>query len=179
MASFLQRVGRASFHRRRLVLGTWVSLLLALAATALLAGGSFSTNFSIPGTESQKAIDLLGEKVPAAKGATGRVVFAAPDGERLTGQTRSAVTSTLADIGNGPGVAQVSDPFTTGTVSKDGRIAYAQITFAQPVAELTAEQREAVAATAMNRPTQALSTRRRRRKDARPTRWRKEAMAPP
>ena len=88
MANLLQRLGRASFRRRRLVLTAWVGLLVAVGATAGLAGGSFTSDFSIPGTESQKANDLLAQRLPASEGATGRIVFAAPKGQRLASEAR-------------------------------------------------------------------------------------------
>jgi RND superfamily putative drug exporter len=145
MANLLQRLGRASFRRRRLVLTVWVGLLVAVGATAGLAGGSFTSNFSIPGTESQKANDLLAQRLPATEGAAGRIVFAAPKGQRLTGEARQTVRATLAEIAHGSGVASVTNPFTSGTVSKDGRIAYADIRFTKLAAELTDTQRAPVA----------------------------------
>jgi RND superfamily putative drug exporter len=148
MAHLLQRLGRASFRRRRLVLAVWLGLFAAVAGGALTADGSFTANFSIPGTESQKAIDLLNERVPATAGATGRVVIAAPKGERLTGQARADAQATLRKIARGPGVVSVSDPFKTGTVSKDGRIAYAQLTFKEPANGLTATERVPIVAAA-------------------------------
>lgn len=150
MAQLLQRLGRTSFRRRRLVLTAWIGLFAVLAGIALSAGGSFITDFSIPGTESQKANDLLGQRVPAAQGATGRVVVAAPEGEQLTGHSRDEVRSLLATIADGPGIADVSDPFVQDTVSADGRIVYAQIVFDEPRSELDASEREPIAAAAEN-----------------------------
>jgi RND superfamily putative drug exporter len=82
MATFLYRLGRFSFRRRKLLL-LWVAVLAALGAGAATLSGPTSNTFAIPGTEAQKAIDLLGERFPqvAANGATARVVFAAPDGQ--------------------------------------------------------------------------------------------------
>jgi RND superfamily putative drug exporter len=145
MAQLLQRLGRFSFRRRRVVLMVWLALLAAVGATAGLAEGSFTSNFSIPGTESQKAVDLLAQRLPATKGATGRIVFAVPKGERLTGDARRTVRSTLAEIAHDSGIASVSEPFGSGTVSKDGRIAYADLRFAKPASELTDTERTPVA----------------------------------
>jgi RND superfamily putative drug exporter len=148
MAHALQRLGRISFRRRRTVLGIWIGLLVAVAATAIVAGGSFTSNFSVPGTESQKANDLLAQKLPATKGATGRIVFAAPEGRHLTGPARATVQKTLTEIGHGAGIASVTNPFTSGTVSKDGRVAYADIRFTEPQSALTDAQRAPVASAA-------------------------------
>jgi len=53
--------------------------------------------------------------------------------------------STLADIAADPGVASVTNPFTTGTVSKDRRIVYADIRFTRPQSAMTDAQRAPVA----------------------------------
>ena len=86
--------------------------------------------FSIPGTESQQAIDLLQERLPEANGASGRIVFAAPEGETLTGARRAAVEAALAAaVAKAPGVQSASDPFDGDLVSEDGRIALSQVSF--------------------------------------------------
>ena len=53
------------------------------AAAAALSGPTTDAA-TMPGTESQQAIDLLEQRLPEANGASGRIVFAAPEGERLT-----------------------------------------------------------------------------------------------
>src|SRR3954471_14250183 len=79
MATFLYRMGRFCFSRRWLVAGVWVLMLGLLGAGAATLSGTMSNTFSVPGTESQKAIDQLAERFPQAHvgGATARVVFVA------------------------------------------------------------------------------------------------------
>ena len=146
MALLLQRLGRASFRHRRVVLAAWIGLLVVLGGAAVLAKGSFTSNFSIPGTESQKAIDLLEQRLPEASagGASGRVVFAVPKGEQLTAKQQQAISRTLDKVAATPAVAAVSDPFETGAVSADKRVAYSQLTFRKAAAELTAADLDAV-----------------------------------
>jgi RND superfamily putative drug exporter len=148
MSLLLQRLGRLSFRRRRTVLATWLGVLVAVGAVAGMAGGTFSSNFTIPGTESQKAVDLLAQKVPASRGATGRIVFAAPTGQRLTASERGKIHTVLTDLSHSPAIASVSNPFTTGTVSRSGHVAYADIRFVKSQAELTDTQRQVVATAA-------------------------------
>ena len=57
-----------------------IAVLLAVVVSANLWGGDTSDEFSIPGTESQQAMDLLEERFPAQSGSSARVVFASPDG---------------------------------------------------------------------------------------------------
>jgi RND superfamily putative drug exporter len=144
MASFLSRIGRASFRRRRLVLVIWLVVFGAFGVGAVTLSGSTSDNFSLPGAESQEAIDLLQDRLPAANGASGRVVFAAPEGSALGAGGQDAVKDALADVATLPGVEGVSDPFDEGMVSGDGRIALAQVTFDQSSEELEDTTREAV-----------------------------------
>ena len=84
MATFLYRLGRFSFRRRRLVLMLWIAVLAAVGIGAASVSSSTSDSFTLPGTQSQKAIDLLGKEFPqaSAAGASARVVFEAPDGTR-------------------------------------------------------------------------------------------------
>jgi RND superfamily putative drug exporter len=144
MASALYRLGRAAFRRRRLVLATWLALFAAMAVGAATLSGPTDDTFSIPGTESQRAADLLQERLPQANGASGRIVFAAPEGQALTGARRAAVEQAVAQVGRAGGVLNASDPFQTRAVSPDGRIALAQVTFRDTAQELEDGPREAV-----------------------------------
>lgn len=132
MATFLYRLGRLAFRRRRLVLMLWIAVLAAVGIGAMSSTGSTSDSFTLPGTQSQKAIDLLGKEFPqaSASGATARVVFEAPAGQKLTSSANKAeITSLVAELKTSPQVASVSDPFTSGLVSKSGSIAYAQVSY--------------------------------------------------
>ena len=57
---------------------------MGFIASASAFSGKTSNEFSVPGTESQVAQDLLQDKFPEAGGGSARVVFAAPEGEKLT-----------------------------------------------------------------------------------------------
>jgi RND superfamily putative drug exporter len=150
MATYLYRLGRFSFYRRKLVLAIWLAVLGLLGVGAATLSGPTSDDFAIPGTEAQQAQDLLSERFgeSPAGGAEARVVFAAPPGEKLTDpQNRGAVDRTVAALKTGPQVAQVSDPL-DGTVNEGSTIAYARVTFKVPAAEVTDADREALLAAA-------------------------------
>ncbi|TDC56972.1 MMPL family transporter [Jiangella ureilytica] len=151
MATFLYRLGRFSYRRRGVVLAVWLALVALFGVGASTLSGPTSDTFSIPGTESQEAFDLLEERFPGGNtdGATARVVFAAPEGETLTDpQNQAAVEDVLAELTTAPQVAAVPDPFEIGTVSEDGTIAFSQVTYAVPFFDLTDEAREALTAAA-------------------------------
>ncbi|NGO69470.1 MMPL family transporter [Streptomyces boncukensis] len=132
MATFLARVGRSAFRRRRLVLLLWV-VLLGLAGAGAAGAGTGSSTITIPGTEAQKAFDLLDERVPTmhADGATARVVLRAPDGEKVTGAAQKAeVERVVGDLkASSDEVAAVTDPYESGAVSKDGSTAFTQVSY--------------------------------------------------
>jgi RND superfamily putative drug exporter len=137
MSSFLYRLGHLTFRRRRRVLAAWLAILAATIALAATVGGSTSERFTIPGTESQEAIDLLDARFPAQSGSDARVVFAAPPGETLTdAENRSAVLATIAEIGTAADVLGVSDPYVTGTISPDGTVAFADVHYGDQASEV-------------------------------------------
>lgn len=149
MATYLYRLGRFAFRRRKLVAALWVALLAAAIAGAVGLSGPTASSFSIPGTESQQAIDMLGEKFPeaAAGGATARVVFAAPAGEQLTDPAnQAAIAEVLAELRSAPQVASVTDPFQAGGISQTGTIGYTQVTYTVQSDALTEEALEALEA---------------------------------
>lgn len=131
MATVLYRLGQFSFRRRRLVLALWIAALAALGIGMFSVSAHTSSSFAVPGTQSQKALDLLKKQFPQASagGATARVVFEAPKGQKLTsGAHKSEVESQVGELKRAPQVANVVDPHTGGTVSRGGTIAFAQVT---------------------------------------------------
>ncbi|MDG9724736.1 MMPL family transporter [Streptomyces sp. DH41] len=132
MATFLYKLGRLSFRRRHFVALIWVALLTLAGVGAASAPPAGTTSFSIPGTEAQKAFDLLEERFPgtSADGATARVVFKAPSGEKMTDAgNKATVEKTVGTLADGSEVASVADPYTGNAVSQDGTIAYASVKY--------------------------------------------------
>ncbi|MEU9347883.1 MMPL family transporter [Streptomyces sp. NPDC048278] len=147
MATFLYRLGRLAFRRRGYVALLWVAVLAAVGLGALQAPGAADEEFSTPGIESQKAFDLMQERFPgaAADGATARVVFVAPHGQKVTATAnRKAVEETVDALGDGAQVAAVADPFTAKAVSEDGTTAYATVTYKVKSSALTDASRTAL-----------------------------------
>lgn len=129
----------------------WLGLLVAFGVGASALSGPTSDSFSIPGTESQEAFDLLDERFPAANadGATARVVFAAPDGETLTDPENQAIVSdVVGELADAPQVANVASPFETGTVAEDGSVAFAEVAYGVQFVDITDEAQDALFAAA-------------------------------
>ncbi|GAB2768715.1 MMPL family transporter [Streptomyces daliensis] len=149
MATFLYKLGRLAFRRRRFVALIWVALLVAAGVGASTASSPPDDDFALPGTEAQKAFDLLEDRFPDANadGATARMVFRAPNGEKITAtDNRAAVQETVKELGDGGQAAAVSDPFApkSGAVSKDGTTAYASVTYKVATTDLTDATREGI-----------------------------------
>ncbi|MFL5998893.1 MAG: MMPL family transporter [Streptomyces sp.] len=147
MATSLYRIGRWAFRRRRLVGGLWLGALLLAVVAAALAPAGEEEELSMPGTESQKAFDLLDERFPQSnsQGADARLVFRAPDGQRVTaGENKAAVQDALDSLDGGGQVASTTDPYTTGAVSEDGTIAYSTTTYTADAVDLTEATKSAL-----------------------------------
>ncbi|MFH8796329.1 MMPL family transporter [Streptomyces sp. NPDC017941] len=148
MATFLYKLGRLAFRRRHFVALIWVALLTLAGVGAASAPTAASNSFSIPGTEAQRAFDLLEKRAPdaSADGASARVVFKAPDGEKVTDPARKAgIQKTVAALRSGSDqVAAAADPFEVKAVSKDGTTAYASVTYEVSSMELTDDSRDAL-----------------------------------
>ncbi|MCT2542579.1 MULTISPECIES: MMPL family transporter [Streptomyces] len=148
MATFLYKLGRLAFRRRRYVALIWVALLALAGFGAASASTATSSSFSIPGTEAQRAFDLLEQRFPggSADGATARVVFKAPDNEKMSDPANKAeVDKVIGELKSGSDqIASVSDPYTAGAVSKDGSTAYVSVSYKVNSMELTDETRDAL-----------------------------------
>ncbi|MFF3484465.1 MMPL family transporter [Streptomyces sp. NPDC002701] len=140
MAIFLHRVGRLAFRQRWYVALIWAAVLALAGLGALKAPEASDKGFSMPGIESQKAFDLMEERFPGtvADGATARIVFVAPRGERITAPgNRRAVERAVASLADGAQVASAADPFRAKRLSEDGRTAYTTVTYEVGAKELT------------------------------------------
>ncbi|MEW2510796.1 MMPL family transporter [Streptomyces sp. NPDC046870] len=147
MATFLYKLGRLAFRRRHFVALIWVALLTLAGVGAASAPAAGNTSFSIPGTEAQKAFDLLEQRFPgmSADGATARVVFKAPKGEKMTDAVNKAtVEKTVKELRSGSEVASVADPYTGHAVSGNGTIAYASVKYEVSGMELEDSSKDAL-----------------------------------
>ncbi|MGW3438319.1 MMPL family transporter [Streptomyces bacillaris] len=148
MATFLYKLGRLTFRRRRYVALIWVALLALAGFGAASASTAASSSFSIPGTEAQRAFDLLEQRFPGsnADGATARVVFKAPEGEKVTdAENKGEITGIVKELQSGSDqVAGVADPFEAQAVSEDGSTAYISVSYKVNSMELTDETRDAL-----------------------------------
>ncbi|MEV5238781.1 MMPL family transporter [Streptomyces cinnamoneus] len=145
MATFLYRLGRLSYRRRWYFALIWVVLLVLAGMGAATASKSTNTDFSIPGTEAQQAFDLLEKRFPGnnEQNASARVVFKAPDGQKLTdARNKAAVEKVMGELKSGSQVATAVDPFVGKSVSQDETIGYATAAYKVKSSDLTEAARD-------------------------------------
>ncbi|MCT7354640.1 MMPL family transporter [Streptomyces sp. 15-116A] len=127
-------MARWCYRHRLVVLLLWVGALFGLAATASSAGTNYANVFSLPDTDSKKAYDLMEKAFPERAGDTDTVVWKVDEGSVRDDAVRGRIAPALAEIGRMEGVGEVTDPYRpqgAAQISRDGRIAYAQVTFAE------------------------------------------------
>jgi RND superfamily putative drug exporter len=118
-------------HRRAVVVGWIVALLVGLVVSGAV-GSRYTTSFSLGNTESQRATDLLARDFPAQAGDDDAIVLRARHGRVTDAAIRARVQPVLARIARLPHVTGVAGPYGRGAaqrISRDGRIAFATVTF--------------------------------------------------
>ena len=123
-------LARWCFTHKFRVLGIWLALLFALGALNAGLGSGYTDSFTLPGTESTTALNLLRDHFRGQSNDQNQVVFAADD---ISSQ-RAQIDRTLAAVGKGDHIADVG-PL---QVSKDGTVAFATVTMdgEQPIADV-------------------------------------------
>src|SRR5260370_21313984 len=103
MGTYLYRLGRFVTRRRRLVVSAWLALLAGVIALAVGSGGKTVDSFTVPGTQSQQATDLLAKRIPAFAGAHTQVVFATSGPANVTESVyRTILEAALAHLPKAP-----------------------------------------------------------------------------
>ena len=121
-------------HRGR-VFVAWIAIAVITTAVASAAGRNYATNFSLPGTESQRALDLLKKEFPAQSGDVDTIVFHTANGTVDDPQVQSAITKLLDEVQGDPHVVLVRSPFGpegAGQISHDRRTAFAVVNYNKP-----------------------------------------------
>src|SRR4051812_35616952 len=139
-------------HPWRIVAG-WAGIVVVLVVLVGTIGGSLRDEFNIPGSDAQKATDLIESQFQSEQGAVLNLVFAAPAGQRLdTPARKAAIEAAVAQLktrdfkpaAGKAGIESVGDPFDKQTFADNGRIAYAEAQFDQTIEDKDRDQVVAV-----------------------------------
>jgi putative drug exporter of the RND superfamily len=123
----LRRLGRWCARHSWVVIALW---LLALGGTylgSLELNASYSNDYNLPGSAAQQGVDLLRAHEPAAGEDTSQIVFTVSRGQLSS--DRDAIETALSHLAHTRHVRSATDPFTTGTVSANGQVAYTTVQF--------------------------------------------------
>src|ERR1700709_539125 len=122
-------LARWCFRHKFRVLAAWVVALVVLGGLSASAGSGYTDSFSLPGTESTTALNLLTKNFKTASTDTNQAVFAAPDVTHPAVKAR--IAQTLDKMAKGPHVDRVDSPFAPGAaarqISRDRKVAFANV----------------------------------------------------
>lgn len=133
--SIFERLAAWSGRRRWWAVAAWLAVLIGVTVAAQATGPTYRNDFSLPGTESQQALDALRTHSPVQAGDTVQIVLASAegaggsDGGLRRAETQRTVEEMLAQVREIEHVADVQSPYAgQGAISEDGRIGYATVT---------------------------------------------------
>ena len=136
-------------HRRAVVL-LWLIAVVGASVASHAVGSAYVNASSAPGTESQRAVDLLARELPAESGDSDRIVLRARGASLRDPAIRARVTAMLRRVARLQHVSEVASPYNrgAGAVARDGTIGFATVSFDQEARSLPKEATRKVIATA-------------------------------
>ena len=141
MSSFLYGLGRSSYRHRLRVVLAWLAALVVLGGVSAAVSKGFDENFSLPGTESQTALDSLRRTFPQAGGTTAQVVVVPRDGQSVrSAAAKKAIDASakrFADVSQVDSVTGPFDKYAKGLVAADDSAAIINVTFTVPQVDIT------------------------------------------
>ena len=130
----MSAIARWCFRHRFAVIAAWVLVLVGLGALSQAIKSDYNNSFSLPGTGSTAAQQLLAKAVPAQAGDSDTIVWQVSHGTVRDATVTARMNRVLAQIATIPEVAAVISPYGPHgalQISRDGRTAYATVDFAK------------------------------------------------
>jgi RND superfamily putative drug exporter len=128
----MSALARWCYRRRFTVLGLWVAGLIVLGGLSQAAGDQYNDSFSLPGTESSRALDLLKTSFATQSGDSDQIVWHVKSGSVNDAAVKARVTAMLAKARHDPHVVGIASPYESANaaqISRDGRTAYATVNY--------------------------------------------------
>ena len=149
-------LARWCFRNRGKVLLVWIIALLAIGGGASKWGDSYNTSFTMPGTDSTKALSLLESMDAKASGDSDQIVWhtLAPGAKVTDANVQQAVETMLGKVAKVHGIVGVTDPYQSvngkqsGAISSDGTVAYSTVTFSGNQATINLDDVKSLVSTA-------------------------------
>jgi membrane protein YdfJ len=148
MGKYLYKLGGWAYRKRGKVILGWLAILIALGIGVVSLGSTFDEGMSIPGTKSEKAMDVLNKEFPSGEKDNGgqiRMIFKAPKGETLESPSVQKTIQSALDLApKDKAVKSITNPYQTGSVSKNKKIGYADITYKVEADKVTEDSKEKI-----------------------------------
>ena len=131
--------GHCARHPWRVVV-TWISIFVVLIGLNAAFHGKLINDFKIPGSDTQKATDLITAKFGGQKGAALRVVLASKDGQPLDSEAHAAAVHRMLvasaasqrSLAEDPtDISAITNPLGSGStqLADSGKIAYFDVQY--------------------------------------------------
>ena len=130
----MSAIARWCFRHRFAVIAAWVLVLVGLGALSQAVKSDYNNSFSLPGTGSTTAQQLLAKAIPAQAGDSDTIVWQVSHGTVRDATVTTRINNVLKQIATMPEVAAVVSPYGphgAAQISRDGRTAYATVDFAK------------------------------------------------
>jgi RND superfamily putative drug exporter len=126
-------IARWTMRHRRFVVMAWIVAAVGIFAVSSSIGKKTASDFTLPGTDSQHAVDLLRGRFPTQAGDADQIVFRARTGKLTDAADRATVASMLERVAHLPHVVSVVSPYAAGqhAISPNGSIGFATVSFDQ------------------------------------------------
>jgi putative drug exporter of the RND superfamily len=127
------KIARWTMAHRRIVVLAWILATVGILVGSSAVGKKTASDFTLPGTNSQQAVNLLRSRFPSQAGDADQIVFRARAGRLTDAADRAAIAGTLARVQRLAHVTSAVSPYAPGVqaISRDGTIGFATVTFDQ------------------------------------------------
>ncbi len=128
----MSAIARWCYRHRFVVIATWVVVLIGLGVLAQAVKSEYDNSFSLPGTGSTTAQQLLATAVPAQAGDSDTIVWQVSHSTVRDPAVVARMSAVLRQVATMPEVAAVVSPYGPrggAQVSRDDRTAYAVVDF--------------------------------------------------
>ena len=128
----MSAIARWCFRHRFAAIATWVLVLVGLGALSQAVKSDYNNSFSLPGTGSTTAQQLLAKAIPAQAGDSDTIVWQVSHGTVRDTTVTTRMSRALKQIATMPEIAAVVSPYGphgAAQISRDGRTAYATVNF--------------------------------------------------
>jgi putative drug exporter of the RND superfamily len=150
-----------SYRHRKLVVIGWLLVVAGVFMLSQAAGTRYSSSFSLPNTDSTKALNLLQADAPAQSGDTEQVVVASTNGATLmTPAVHAQVNALLAKLATLPDVTSVVSPYSAAAraqMNASHTVAFANLNYGTTENKISTSAAQKLVSTARSFTTPQLS----------------------